>query len=283
MAVISIIVPFYNSEKYIKDCVESLLSQQFPANDYEIIFVDNNSTDSSVNIVKRYPRIKLVSEGRQGSYTARNRGIREAAGRIVAFTDPDCIATPDWLAQIAEAMSDPVVSVVLGQHLMANDSPLLSMVQDYENEKNVYTFGSNDGNIYFGHTNNMAVRRELFNDVGLFVERKRGADTIFVNSVVKRYSTRAVVYRESMTVRHLEIEKPLDYYKKIFTYGRSRKLYRNIANIPPISYSQRLSIFKNVIIKKNYSYPKSLTLFILLIAGVIFWQAGALSAGIYKN
>lgn len=283
MAVISIIVPFYNSEKYIKDCVESLLSQQFPANDYEIIFVDNNSTDSSVNIVKRYPRIKLVSEGRQGSYTARNRGIREAAGRIVAFTDPDCIASPDWLAQIAEAMSDPVVSVVLGQHLMANDSPLLSMVQDYENEKNVYTFGSNDGNIYFGHTNNMAVRRELFNDVGLFVERKRGADTIFVNSVVKRYSTRAVVYRESMTVRHLEIEKPLDYYKKIFTYGRSRKLYRNIANIPPISYSQRLSIFKNVIIKKNYSYPKSLTLFILLIAGVIFWQAGALSAGIYKN
>jgi len=283
MAVISIIVPFYNSEKYIKDCVESLLSQQFPANDYEIIFVDNNSTDSSVNIVKRYPRIKLVSEGRQGSYTARNRGIREASGRVVAFTDPDCIASPDWLAQIAEAMSDPVVSVVLGQHLMANDSPLLSMVQDYENEKNVYTFGSNDGNIYFGHTNNMAVRRELFNDVGLFVERKRGADTIFVNSVVKRYSTRAVVYRESMTVRHLEIEKPLDYYKKIFTYGRSRKLYRNIANIPPISYSQRLSIFKNVIIKKNYSYPKSLTLFILLIAGVIFWQAGALSAGIYKN
>jgi glycosyltransferase involved in cell wall biosynthesis len=280
---ISVIVPFYNAEKYITVCIESLIAQRFSAENYEIIFVDNNSTDSSSDIVKRYPRIKLVSESRQSPYAARNRGIKEASGRIIAFTDPDCTAFTDWLSEIVKAMSDPVVSVVLGQPLMTNNSLILSMVQDYDNEKYIYTFDSDDGSIYFGHTNNMAVRRELFSDVGLFVERKRGADTMFVNSVVKKYSSRAVVYRESMKVLHMEIEKPLDYYKKIFTYGRSRELYKHIVGIPPISYSQRISVFKTVITKKNYSYPKSLMLFILLLVSVIFWQGGALSARIYKN
>lgn len=275
---ISIIVPFYNAEKYIRDCIESLLSQEFATDDYEIIFIDNNSTDSSSEIVKRYPRIKLASERRQSPYAARNRGIREAARGIIAFTDPDCIPFPDWLAEIETAMADPAVSVVLGQNLMPNNSLLLSMIQDYDNEKEIYTFRSNDGSLYFGHTNNMAVRRDLFHDLGLFVERERGADTIFVNGVVKKYSTYAVVYRESMRVTHMEIEKPLDYYMKIYTYGRSRKLYSHIVNIPPISYPKRLAIYKNVIKRKNYSYLKSVTLFFLLAVSVIFWQAGAVSA-----
>ena len=280
---ISVVVPFYNVEKYIKDCVESLLSQNYPANDYEIIFVDNNSTDSSVDMLKRYSGIKLISESMQGSYAARNGGIRESSGQIVAFTDSDCIASPDWLAEIERALSEPGVSVVLGQCLMANDSLLLSMVQHYENEKNIYTFSSNDGNLYFGHTNNMAVRRELFDDVGLFIDRKRGGDTIFVNSLVKKYFPQVVKYSDSMKVRHMEIGKPLDYYKKVFTYGRSRKLYKHIANIPPISYSQRLSIYKRVIKKRNYSFSKSLTLLLLLLAGMIFWKAGSLSAWFHKN
>lgn len=275
---ISIIVPFYNAEKYIRDCIESLLSQEFATDDYEIIFIDNNSTDSSSEIVKRYPRIKLVSERRQSPYATRNRGIREAAGGIIAFTDPDCIPFPDWLAEIEKAMSDPVVSVVLGQNLMGNDSLLLSMIQDYENEKEIYTFSSCDGRIYSAHTNNMAVRRGLFEDLGLFVERDRGADVIFVNGVVKKHSPRAVEYREPMKVRHMEIKTPIDYYKKVFIYGVSLNQFKQAANFQAISFSQRLSVYMNVITKKKYSYPKSLALLVLLFVGALFWQTGAMGA-----
>jgi hypothetical protein len=81
-----------------------------------------------------------------------------------------------------------------------------------------------------------------------------------------------------MRVTHMEIEKPLDYYMKIYTYGRSRKLYSHIVNISPISYPKRLAIYKNVIKRKNYSYLKAVTLFFLLAVSVIFWQAGAVSA-----
>ncbi|MEQ9620039.1 MAG: glycosyltransferase [Deltaproteobacteria bacterium] len=283
MVSISIIVPFYNSEKYIKGCADSLVAQKYPANDYEIIFVDNNSTDSSAGIVERYPEIKLVSESKQSSYAARNRGIKESSGRIIAFTDPDCIASPDWLAEIENAMSDPVVSIILGRPLMANDSLLLSMLEDYENEKNAYILNSNDRNRYFGHTNNMAVRRELFDELGLFIERERGGDTVFVNSAVKKYSSQAVKYSESVKVRHLEIETPLDYYKKAFTHGRHRELSKDIRIILPISYKKRLSIYRRVTKKRRYSYRKSLALFILLIAGMIFWEAGGLSAWIHRD
>ena len=278
MTLISVIVPFYNAEKYIKDCIDSLLSQEFPIDKYELIFVDNNSTDASADIVKHKPRIKYVSENRQSPYAARNRGTKEASGEIIAFTDPDCIAFPDWLAEIERALSEPEVLVILGQNLMGNDSLLLSMIQDYENEKEVYTFGSSDGSIYSAHTNNMAVRRKLFEDLGLFVEIDRGADVIFVNRVVNKHSTRAVEYLEPMKVRHMEIERPFDYYKKNFIYGLSLNQCKQMANFQSISFRQRLSIYKNVITKQRYSYLKSTALLILLFVGALFWQAGAVSA-----
>lgn len=278
MTFISVVVPFYNAEKYIEDCIESLISQDFPADNYELIFIDNNSTDSSVDIVKRYPLVTLISENKQSPYVARNSGAKQATGSIIAFTDPDCIAFPDWLTEIEKAMSDPAVSVVLGQNLMGNDSPLLSMIQDYENEKEIYTFNSSDGRIYSAHTNNMAVRRVLFEELGPFVNRDRGADVIFVNSVVNKYSPAAVVYRATMKVRHMEIETPLDYYKKVFIYGISLNRFEQPANFRSISFSQRLSVYKNAIKKKEYSYLKSLALLVLLFVGALFWQAGAVSA-----
>ena len=63
---ISVIVPFYNEEGYVEQCVQALLSQDYPKERYEVILVDNNSSDRSAEIVRRYPGIKLLSEGLQG-------------------------------------------------------------------------------------------------------------------------------------------------------------------------------------------------------------------------
>src|SRR5947199_3998475 len=72
---ISVIVPFYNEEGYVEQCVQALLSQDYPKERYEVILVDNNSSDRSAEIVRRYPGIKLLSEGLQGDFAARNRGL----------------------------------------------------------------------------------------------------------------------------------------------------------------------------------------------------------------
>ena len=83
---ISIIVPFLNEERYIRRCIESLLTQDFDRSRYEIIFVDNGSSDASPEIVREFPAVRLLTEEKGQVYTARNAGIGRASGKIIAFT-----------------------------------------------------------------------------------------------------------------------------------------------------------------------------------------------------
>src|SRR5678815_1507408 len=121
----SIVVPFFNAERYIERCARALLAQAYPAERYEILMVDNNSTDSSARIVRGFDRVRLLQESEQGSYAARNRGIDQARGDIVTFTDPDCEPRKDWLEQIGRAMDGPGTQLVLGDRLFAGDRGVL--------------------------------------------------------------------------------------------------------------------------------------------------------------
>ena len=88
--IISIIVPVYNAEKYIRETVESVLAQTF--DDWELLLVDDCSTDSSREIINGFddPRIRLIKHPEnKGAYAARTRGLKEAEGRYIAFLDAD--------------------------------------------------------------------------------------------------------------------------------------------------------------------------------------------------
>jgi glycosyltransferase involved in cell wall biosynthesis len=95
--VISVIVPVWNDERRIAQCIDALQSQTLRSDLFEIIVVDNGSTDSTASVVARYPNVVLVHEPQPGSYAARNRGLACARGEYVAFTDSDCIPQRDWL------------------------------------------------------------------------------------------------------------------------------------------------------------------------------------------
>lgn len=112
---LSVIVPAYNAEKTIIPCIESLLKQSYPKDSYEIIVIDNLSTDKTAEIVKSYP-VRCLSEDKiKSSYAARNRGILEARGDILAFTDADCVTDPDWLRLGAAAFSSQEIGCVSGE------------------------------------------------------------------------------------------------------------------------------------------------------------------------
>jgi glycosyltransferase involved in cell wall biosynthesis len=96
---ISVIVPVWNDEKRIGQCIDALQRQTLRADLFEIIVVDNGSTDSTASVVARHPNIILLREPQPGSYAARNRGLAHARGEYVAFTDADCIPQRDWLEQ----------------------------------------------------------------------------------------------------------------------------------------------------------------------------------------
>lgn len=271
---ISVVVPVYNAEAYIEDCIKALLSQNYPVDHYEIIMVDNNSKDCSPEIIKRYPGIKYLTRKKQGSYAARNKGILQAKGEIIVFTDADCTPSVDWLRNIKDALRDPEISVILGRNQFAADSHILSMLTAYEAEKAAYVFSGENKTIYYGYTNNMAIRKKLFNRVGLFIEVSRGADVIFVRRVVDDYSCDAVRYFSNINVRHLEISNQYAYFRKQYIYGKSFKNYHKIKSARALTTAERLKVFKATCKANHYSLTKSGLLFIILIIGAFCYELG---------
>ena len=112
---VSVIVPVYNSETTIGDCVESIFALSFPSDDIELLLIDNASSDRTSTILDRYrDRAVILHEATRGPAAARNRGLENATGDIVAFTDADCVVDRDWLSRIIEPLSDPDVGIVGG-------------------------------------------------------------------------------------------------------------------------------------------------------------------------
>jgi glycosyltransferase involved in cell wall biosynthesis len=102
--IVSVVVCTFNRARLLSACLESLAVQTLTGNAYEVIVVDNNSTDSTPQIAKefanKYPNFRVVAEPLQGLSQARNRGWREAHGRFVAYIDDDAKACDDWLSKI---------------------------------------------------------------------------------------------------------------------------------------------------------------------------------------
>jgi glycosyltransferase involved in cell wall biosynthesis len=272
--VVSVIVPFRNAESYVEDCVHALLAQECPSASVEIIMVENNSTDGSADIVRRYPQVRLLSEHKPGAYAARNLGITEAAGEVLAFTDSDCVPCVSWLEHMSVALSGPDVGIVLGRHRFASDSRALFVLADYEQAKATYVFCGGVKELYYGYTNNMAVKRELFDRLGLFREIARGADTIFVRRAVDEYGHSIACYCPEACVRHLEIDSEWDYYRKQLIYGGSNRNSAEVAAYRPLTNRERGEVFRQTAGRSGYSVPKAALLLCLLGLGAICYELG---------
>jgi glycosyltransferase involved in cell wall biosynthesis len=104
--IVSVIIPAFNCEQYIAECIDSVLVQTFQ--DFEIIIIDDGSTDDTVSIISeyKYNRIKLFHQNNSGSAAARNYGVTQSSGIWIAFIDADDIWLPDKLQKQLEHCSN---------------------------------------------------------------------------------------------------------------------------------------------------------------------------------
>lgn len=111
---VSVVIPVYDDADRLVLCLERL-ERQTIADHAELLVVDNASTQDMTDVKRRFPRVRWLFEGTPGSYAARNTGVAAARGRILAFTDSDCLPHPDWLERgIAPLLADDPPSFVGG-------------------------------------------------------------------------------------------------------------------------------------------------------------------------
>lgn len=125
MKLLSIIVPLYNSARYLPKCLESLLTQDIPSEDYEIILVNDGSPDNSLKIAEGYAskngNIRIYSQENSGTSGARNAGIRNATGKYLYFVDPDDYILENSLACILDKVEEENLDILRFGYMEVNE------------------------------------------------------------------------------------------------------------------------------------------------------------------
>ncbi len=114
---LSIIIPAYNEEHYIRSCLDSIAQQTIMPD--EVILVDNNCTDDTVNIANEYGFVKVVTEGDQGRGHARTKGFNSTTCDIIGRIDVDSVLAPDWCERVFQTFSSSDVGGVTGLAMIA--------------------------------------------------------------------------------------------------------------------------------------------------------------------
>jgi glycosyltransferase involved in cell wall biosynthesis len=224
---ISVIVPVRNNEDTIAPVLQALLNQD--QENYEVIVVDGSSTDQTRDIAARYPVKILVEEGKGPNY-ARNLGVQNASGEIVAFIDGDCKPDKGWLKALVENFASPETGCVGGTIAVWNGESYLArygfwakipVMPRFESRMTQHINRFNELPV----SANMAVKKEVFAKVGLFDTVFRGGfeETDLLWRIVKAgykiiADPKAIVYH-----RHRTTLKGL--LKQTWAYGIGAGLY----------------------------------------------------------
>ena len=280
MTLISVIVPFLNEEPYIEKCIRSLLDQDFDKDKYELIFIDNGSTDRSAEIVRGFPNIIILEESIKCPYAARNKGLSVAKGQIFAFTDADCVVSYNWLTQIYEGITKLSAAILLGKRFFSiGSSAALKMFEDYENAKVEYVLNMCHKKYFYGFTNNMAVRQDVLKETGLFsvsVSAPAMSDTELIQKWISRHPDTKIIYLPRMEITHLEIKDMKTWLGKMHIYGKYNMLVKAATSYAPIDNKTKLQVYTYCFKKNDYKLTQKIILFLLLILGYLYYESGAI-------
>lgn len=257
---ISAIICTYNREKYIRQALESLKKQDIPHSNFEIVVVNNNSTDRSADIILEFidenpgMMITFVNEENQGLSWARNRGIHESKSPLMTFLDDDAIATPDFLRKCMEKFEAHPELTAIGGKIIPEfvDGRPKWYTKYYWGVTGQFDPGDEQGRIlYWGKFpcgSNMTFRREFFETYGIFNPNLGRKGAILLAGEEKELFSRVkdnaekdkVMYYPDLVVYHCVDNSKLNpVYLKKFCYGFAKGEKLEIAPLPFFSKLKR--------------------------------------------
>ena len=234
---ITVGVAAYNAARTIPGLLDSLLAQQFSRERFEIVVADNGSTDATPLIVRQYIHrgpVRLVdASARRGPAAARNAVVTAALGEIVAFTDADCIAHPDWLNEIEQGFADDGVGAVAGAILA---DPARTSTERFCARHGVLSQEHVLAHpvLPYAQTANAAFRRSVFERVGTFDEDLITCEDADMLWRMQLDTDLRLVYWPSALVWHRHRSSRRDLWRQTLGWGVGQALlYRKHRRLVP--------------------------------------------------
>lgn len=263
---VSIIIPVYNDTLRLKQCIKALVEQTYPKECYEIIVVDNGSKDN-LSEIKSFENLHLEFETKSSQFAARNKGVTISRGKILAFTDSDCIPSPRWIESGVKTMLEQHNCGITGgavNFFFKADKPNLIELYDslfFLQQKRYIE------EIKFAVTANLFTFREVFDKVGMFNENLRsGGDGEWGKRVFDQGYN--IIYSADAIVNHPARYELSELYKKIkrVTGGkflREKRADESYIKFWKVNFLEFLFGIKRVLKLKNVTLHRKIELFIL--------------------
>jgi len=216
----SVVVPAYNAEAFLADCLESLFSQTTPPS--EVICVDDGSSDATSEIARSYPAVTLIHQENQGCSSARNAALRVATSSVIAFCDADDVWLPEKMTrQLTDIEGSVAASYCATEEFVSGLSTMS---------------GTRHPQTYcLPMTSCVVVRKAVFNQTGLFDESLR--DTEFIE-----WWSRVLATGVSVSV-----SKEVLVRRRIHATNKSRKSYQSPAEFLLLARRHRERISKGAL------------------------------------
>ena len=218
---VSVVICVYNGERTLDACLASLQKLNYP--NYEVIVVNDGSTDTSRQIAEKYNYIRLINQENKGLSEARNVGIRASTGEIIAFTDSDCTADADWLNYLVARFHSSEFAAVGGPNLSPPDDSMIASCVAVSPGGPTHVLLDDEVAEHIPGCN-MAFRREALHAIGGFdpIFRAAGDDVDLCWRLQNKgykigFSPAAVVW-------HFRRNTVRDYLKQQRGYGKAETL-----------------------------------------------------------
>lgn len=173
MVEISVVIPTFNRRDTLAVILPALLSQSIEPERYELILVDNGSTDDTASLIAELnaPNLKYIVQGDSGRAGARNRGIKEASGKLVLFTDADIIASKNLLEEHLKFHAEHPNTASVGREVQVNSLDEYEKVKSGEQkQRTLHKRHCKHLKWFYFLTGNALVERQTLIDVGMFDE-----------------------------------------------------------------------------------------------------------------
>jgi GT2 family glycosyltransferase len=240
---VSVVIPVYNCRETIVQCLDSMASINHPS--FEVLVVDDGSTDGTSGICKSRNEIRVISVDRGGPSRARNIGITIANGDFIAFTDGDCIADKDWLAALEGGFRGPDIAGVGGDQKSPDDETWLGKrIQEFLKCIGFMTDYIKSGAVVketeHNPSCNVMYRKSVLDEVGGFDEALFPSEDVELDLKIRRRGYR-LLYNPEAVVGHYRPRTYSQFAAMMRRYGASQRylvkkygFFRRLHYVPPL-------------------------------------------------